>query len=116
LTKSKKIGLSVILVLSGILTGVTFSMYTTAPGLHYLLVFFDSIGILILGGIGLFITLKSKELLWVSIMQGAVGGLTSLILLVDGDISDTTIVFGLIISTIGLITHLVALILTWKMK
>jgi len=115
LTKGKKILLTFILTISAVLTYFTLYVFTTEPGLHYLVVFYDSVGLLILGGVMLLLTQKFKHKLLTLIIAGT-ALLTSVPILVDKNINENTVTIGLIISSIGLIGHMISIGLLWKWK
>jgi hypothetical protein len=105
-----KIWVTVVLILAAVLTSFSLYIYTTEAGLHYLIVVYDSVLLLILAAIAYFITKKIQILNFTPFVLAGISFLTFIFTI---SLGDTAILFGFIVSALGLSLILVLLYLLW---
>jgi hypothetical protein len=108
MSRRKKLWLIIIQSIAGLLLGISLYTFTYPPGLQYLLVLYDSILIMILGGVSYFIIRKIRYGLLIPIIISLAGLITAIPALSASSIS------GLILTSIGLFGILICIVVTWK--
>lgn len=108
LSLSKKIFLSTLLVTSVLITAVNLMIFTTPPGLHYLMVAYSSLALIIFGALFLFAakkTMRIKYLSWIF--------LTVSVMSFIGHASN---ILGIGLTSVGILSFLLALYPIWRCK
>ena len=115
MTNRNKSIVTVALVLSLALTAFSGYIFTTEPGLHYMVILYNTFGMLVFGGISMYIArgFKKHQLL------GAVFAVVAILLclpILIGDVSeDSTRYIGLATAGVGVIAHGWAILKNWKL-
>jgi ABC-type xylose transport system permease subunit len=116
MTRTRRIWLTIYVFVSLIMLLFTIGIYLTPPGLHYLVIWYDSIIMFVLGMIFILSTVEIKNYyrIGLSLVSGAI--LTSLPVLIDGHASEWTVKIGLIIALLSFVIIFRMMYLYWYVE
>lgn len=114
MSKRQRIIVSIIMGLSLSMTAFSTYIYTTEPGLHFLVIIYLTIGNALLGLIGLLFIYEVNKRVTLGLGILSANLLTLTPILVDQNLSDTTTTIGTITSLIGCIIYLTLSVIVLK--
>jgi hypothetical protein len=114
MSNSKKIGLTITLLLSIALSISSLIVYTSEPGLGYLLIIYDSIGIFLLAVFSLMVSFDFKNQVHYALFVTSI--VTSVPALLNSTSNNQMMISGMIISYIGITTLLYMVFSIWRPK